>query len=312
MSSNSANESINKDSPSLNGSFETDFKLESTEAPAQLGPIPVGLPNRCVITRDRIGSTSFRATTQHVQYGKYDDELACLVVLEFAFRFKPRVLSRYSSAYVRVTFRCAGDVKDSTIKANPEEDPLVKGFGPRRVYGFVSNSDNKLVRELKVPFAFEGGGVHVGLETSFTTEQTAQQAHRMKILGQTYDDDEHFDKGPNGVEWDLLENEVEKEGIFRNFRGAIVVLNPRQRPMWMEVQVKPSVRFSVNPLRLPMPEPFRRLLQLNDMPVLLDGKTNLASQVELGCNDFNSKEFPWSKILQMPVEYEVSFLLPIA
>jgi hypothetical protein len=119
----------------------------------------------------------------------------------------------------------------------------------------------------------------------------------MEIHGHLYFDDDH-DEDANAVTWDLSENDAQKDGIFREVKAAIVVLNPADKPMWMDVTVKPSVKFSADPRRL--------VAKNNDEPVLLDGKTPKTGQSDLGCSDFSSTTFPWNKVLQLPVEYAVS------
>jgi hypothetical protein len=69
--------------------------------------------------------------------------------------------------------------------------------------------------------------------------------------------------------------------------------------------VKPSVKFSVDVRRLfGKNDLFARLLQQNGQPVLLDGKTPKERQQGFGCDDFTSPEYPWHKVLQLPVEYK--------
>ena len=77
--------------------------------------------------------------------------------------------------------------------------------------------------------------------------------------------------------------------------------------MWMSVVVKPSVRFFVDPARLfGKNDPFARLLQMCDEPILLDGKTPKGDHSELACDDFSSPDFPWPKVLWFPAEYKVN------
>lgn len=296
---------------SLNGSFETEFELDDDTAAPQLGIEAKGKINRHLITQEKIGSTSFSATTQRVQYGTYRGEPACLVLIDFAFRFKPKVPSRYSYASITVTFRRATDMQNHrATKAPPEEDPKVANMAPKSVYGIVTEVESKTMRDVTIPVMFESPmGFKTGLEMHAGMERTEHQEHRMEIHGQRHEDDEHVDAA-NGVSWDLFENPVQKDGILRNFRGAIIVFNPPGQPMWMEVLVRPSVRFSVDPRRLfEKTDPFARLLQQNDQPVPLDGKSPKDGQVELGCDDFTAAEFPWSKILRLPVENQVYLFL---
>ena len=127
----------------------------------------------------------------------------------------------------------------------------------------------------------------------------------MEVHG-TFDFDDDHDDAANAVSWELTENTAQKNGIFRQFRAAIVFLSPPGQLVWMKVVVDPRVNFSVDPRHLLKKESLLlRLLQRNDHPILLDGKTSL-SPSDLGCNGFSVAEFPWEKVLQLPVEYAVS------
>jgi len=297
--------------PTLNGDFETDFEIDEAASAPQLGIQANGKINRRLVSQERVGETSFSAALHRVQYGTYKEAPACLVVLDFTFRFKPKVASRYSYASVLVSFTRAVDIRNHKIlAADPSEDPKVVNMAPKTVYGIVKTVDEKTVKDITVPVMFESPiGLFAGVELHARMEQTKQQENRMEIHGQLYEDDDHVDEA-NAVSWDLFENPAQKDGILRNFRTAIVVQNPPGQAMWMKVIVKPSVKFSVDVRRLfGKNDPFARLLQQNDDPVPLDGITAKAGQLDLGCDDFTSPEFPWSKVLRMPIEYQV-FVLP--
>lgn len=270
----------------LNGSFETEFEVDNAAAIPQLGIEANGKINRHLITREKIGSTSFSATTQRVQYGTYNGNPACLIVINFTFRFRPKTPARYSYARITVTFRRATDLQNHRApKAPPEDDPHVANMAPIGVYGVAMPVEDKTMQVV-----FESP---LGLQTD------------VDILGEPVEDDNHIN-APNGGSWELRENSVEKDGILRNFYAAIVVLNPPGQPMWMEVAVMPSVRFSIDPRRLfGKNDAIAKLLQLNDQPVPLDGKTPKEGQADLGCDDFSSPQFPWSKILRLPSENKV-------
>jgi|TARA_R110002003_G_scaffold9_14_gene486 hypothetical protein len=296
----------------LNSSFETEFVFDDAAAIPQLGIEAKGKINRHLITQDKIGSTSFSATTQRIQYGTYHGKHACLIVIDFTFRFKPKVAARYSYASITVMFRRATDSSNHRApKAPPESDPHVVNMAPKSMYGVVTSVEDKTVHDVTVPVMFENPfGLKAGVELHTSMERLEHSEHRMEIHGQRYEDDDHVD-APNGVSWDLFENPIHQNGILRNFRAAVVVLNPPGKPMWMEVVVKPSVKFSVDPRRLLRKnDAFAKLLQLNDQPVPLDGKTPKDDQAELGCDDFTSSKFPWPMILRLPVENQACFQMP--
>src|SRR5256885_6294528 len=109
----------------LNGSFTTNFDLDESEIP-QLGIHNNGRVNRTLITRDAVRDTSFSAVLNRVHYGRYKDEPACLVSIDFSFRFRPRVPSRYSHALIKVTFKRALDINNHRIGSDdPSDDPGV-------------------------------------------------------------------------------------------------------------------------------------------------------------------------------------------
>ncbi|KAH7085256.1 hypothetical protein BKA63DRAFT_559898 [Paraphoma chrysanthemicola] len=299
---------VKSNSLPLNGSFETEFDFDDAAAIPQLGIEAKGKINRYLITQDGVGSNSFSATTQRVQYGTYHGKHACLVVIDFNFRFKPKVAARYSYASITVLFRRATDLSNHRApNAPPESDPHVANMAPKSMYGVVTTVKDKTVLDVTVPVMFENPlGLKAGVVLHSGIERNENSEHRMEIHGQRYEDDDHVD-APNGVSWDLFENRIHRNGIMRNFRAAVVVLNPPGEPMWMEVVVKPSVKFSVDPRRLLMKnDAFAKLLQLNDQPVPLDGKTPKADQADLGCDDFTSSEFPWAKVLRLPSDVEIA------
>ena len=300
-------ERLTEDTASLpNATFHTTFDIDEKEVP-QLGVRNDGRVNRRLATRDAIGSTGFTATLSRVQYGTYNKESACLVAIDFSFSFHPKAPSRYSYANIKVAFTKAVDASSPKIKnLAPAADPQVKNMAPKEVYGIVKTIEEKKVRDVTIPIMFESPiGFSAGMEGHVGLETTDHQENRMQIHGRlSYDDDEHEEA--NIVVWDLYENPAQKDGIFRDLRGVIIVANPAAQPMWMKVTVKPSVKFSMDPGRLfGKNDPFARLFQMNDDPVLLDGKTEELGMVEIESNDFSAPKFPWGKILWLPAEYKV-------
>jgi hypothetical protein len=267
-----------------------------------------GQPNREVITHETIGHTSFSAVLSRVQYGIYESKPACLVALDFSFRFRSKTLCRYSFATIEVDFMAAIDPKKPKLKStNPSADPKVKNLAPKEVYGMVKTVGERKYWDISIPLMFESPvGAKVGMTGKGGMEKKAFEDNRAEIHGELLPDDSH-PNGANAVTWDLTENEVQKDGIIRHFTGVVVVQHTEGQITWMNVCVKPSVKFSLDPRRLGQKtDPLLELFQRSDDPVLLDGKTPKEGQIDLGCDDFSSKDFPWEKILHIPTEYAVN------
>ncbi|KIV82694.1 hypothetical protein PV11_04785 [Exophiala sideris] len=294
----------NDGSPTQQGAvvFVTDFELEEdSHDPPQLGIQNQGHVNRPLITRDAIRDTGFSAILQRVQYGTHNGAPACLIVMDLSFRFMGRTLSRYSHGKVEVKLSRAVDPSNHKIVSRqPSEDPKVVNIAPKEVYGIVKVVEGRKYREVSIPVMFESPVIaSAGVEVTFGSEETEHQEHRMEIFGELYWDDDHTEAAC-GATWDLRENETQRDGIFRSFRAAIIVENPPGIAMWMRVEVVPSVKFSINPARLFSKG---RLLQKNDDPILLDGKTPYGDPVGQGV-DFHSAQFPWATVVWTPSEYK--------
>lgn len=93
----------------------------------------------------------------------------------------------------------------------------------------------------------------------------------------------------NNIEFRLLEIESLKTGILHRFTAAAVVLLPKGESPKIKAKlvVKPSVVFSVNPLRL---------LPRKDDPIFLDGITEKGEPIAFG-TDFSQSEYPWMSII---------------
>jgi hypothetical protein len=296
---------INEVGTEISSTFSTNFSLDEKDIP-QLGIHNDGHINRTLIGRDAVGKTSFNAVLDRVQYGTYDGQPACLIVAEFSFRFKGKTMSRYSYASIEVKFTRAVDVKDHKDASNdPADDPKVVNLAPKEVYGIVKSVEEKRFRDVKIPAMFQSPlGFSTGAEGHIGSEEIQHQEHRMEIHGDLYYDDEHIEAAC-GATWDLSENSAQRDGIFRNFRATMVLHNPPGQAIWMHLTVRPSVRFSINPQRLFLKtDLFARLLQQNDEPILLDGKSPKGKGVGLGV-DFSSPGFPWREVVWLPVEYKV-------
>jgi hypothetical protein len=196
-------------SESVNANFDTDFILEEAEAP-QLGIKASDKINRRLVTQEKIGSSSFIAVLDRVQYGTYNGTPTCLVALDFTFRFGPKAVSRYNEAHIKVSFTRAADANNhKTRNEDPDLDPKVQNMAPKSVYGIVKTVEEKTVKDFTVPVMFESPlGLSAGVELHAGMERTEHQESRMEIHGQLFEDDDHVD-GANAVFWDLYENRAQ-------------------------------------------------------------------------------------------------------
>jgi hypothetical protein len=290
----------------VNANFNTEFNLDPNLDPL-LGIHNQGLVNRGLAARDEIGKTSFSAVVNRVQYGTYRGDPACLVAINFKFHFKSKAACRYSYAEVRVTFTTAVDTQNHKAKtASFLDDPRVKNMAPMKVYGDVKTVGHEEFYERRVPDIFES---QIGTSNSFggTAGRDMLESYEnlTSVNGRLYFDD--YPGDANAVAWDLDENPARRDGIFPELNTAIIILNPANRPMWMKIVVKPSVRFFLDPRYLLKKNgALAPLLQRNDEPVLLDGKTPKPEQPNFICSDFSSPMFPWNEVLKLPTNGIVS------
>lgn len=89
-----------------------------------------------------------------------------------------------------------------------------------------------------------------------------------------------------------------KTGILNRITAAAVVLLPQEESPKIKAKlvVKPSVVFSVNPLRL---------LPRKDDPIFLDGITEKGDPSAFG-SDFSQSKYPWMSIIVTRGEENVS------
>ncbi|KAF4332401.1 hypothetical protein FBEOM_13798 [Fusarium beomiforme] len=268
----------------------------SNESDTLLGIHNDARVNRSLATQEHIGKTSYNAYVQHVQYGTYQGKPACLIAIDFAFRFPPLEGSRFSSAEIEVTFEKALNIQNPSVRSTDASlDPIVANFAPKTVIGQVKELESTKLFEIEVPVVFETPFGSAGLTSRWSKETKVTEEGRMEIHGNLAQDDDH-DDGANSVTWDMTENPISKEGILRSFRGALILFCRKNEAFWMRVSVKPVVKFSLDPRRLFT----KRLVGDKDDPVLLDGKTPRGSLSCLGYSAFDSSAFPWHEVLNLP------------
>lgn len=269
----------------------------SDDSDTQLGIKNDERVNRALATQEHIGRTSYSAYIQHVQYGTYHGKSACLLGIDFSFRFPPKAGSRFTYAEVEVTFEKALDIKDPLLRSTDASlDPIVVNFAPKEIFGVVKDRENKKSFEIEVPIVFQVPFGSVEPSAKWSRETTLIEEGRFELHGDLAQDDEH-DDGANSVTWDLTENKVSKDGILRSFRGVVLLFHRPREAFWMHVSVKPVVSYSLDPRRLFT----KKLVREKDEPVLLDGQTTLGHSPCFGHDSFDADDFPWQAVLNLPV-----------
>lgn len=284
------------DNVELNLGFEDSFRFDKPDN--QLAIRNQGRVNRQLATHETLGRTGYSAYVRHVQYGSYQAKPACLLALDFSFRFPTRSNSRFTSAYIEVRFEKAPEQASQSQGPNEggpslPDDPEVVNFAPKQLSDAAPSATREVNRlfELEVPFKVEVPHVSVGFSLKRSAGWTRTDEGRGRIHGAFYQDDDH-DDGANGVTWDLEENHVSQEGIVRDLRALVMLRWPPEVPFLMYVRVKPVVSFALDARRL-----VRRLVGERDDPVALDGRTQMGSPECLACSDFDSEDFPWHALL---------------
>jgi hypothetical protein len=274
--------------------FETDFIFKDSDALLSIKNNE--RVNRALATQDHIGKTGYSAYARHVQYGTYQDKPACLLGVDFAFRFPSKANSRFTSAEIEVTFEKALNSKNPSLRSTDASlDPIVANFAPKEILGSVVQRENKKSFEIEVPIVFDVPFGSAGITTKWTRKTTFTEEGRSEVHGNLAQDDEHAD-GANSVTWDLTENPVSKDGILRSFRGVFLLFCVPGEALWMHVSVKPVVSFSLDPRRLYS----KKLIRERDDPVLLDGTTTLGNSSCFEYEKFDADDFPWDPVLKLP------------
>lgn len=300
--SDSEGDDQNQPRPPPKYSLYTEFELEDENADTLLSIKNKERVNRLSATHDKVGRTWFAATLCLVHYAKYKGKSACIVGINFSFGFPRKSLGRFVYSELNVIFSQALDKKDPGVLAtDPDKDPGVVDLAPVTLWGEAKTIDQKTKWSVDVPVKWKDGA-EAGIDTKAAIEKSLSREHRMNIEGSEMFDDDHVTHA-NSVQWTMEENEVQKDGILKRFRGFIVVLLPEgaKTAMWVKVKVQPAVKFSVDPRRL-----YRKLIQKNDDPIYLDGKTPYCDlpDIEIGDNLGDPKS-PWKELIVYPVEYTV-------
>ncbi|KAK4196599.1 hypothetical protein QBC40DRAFT_287082 [Triangularia verruculosa] len=253
--------------------------------------------NRPLATHSNLSPSSYSAYLRHVQYGLYHSKPSCLLAIDFSFRFPANSSSRFSSAEIMLTFTHARAHSKPSLPSKPASDPIVANFAPVVLLGRPHSRTESNTFEIAAPLTLFNTtfGPAAGVTPRWAVERIEIKEGQAEVHGCMAQDDEHVD-GANSVAWDMTESPVKKEGIFRSFRGVVMLHLRNGEGFWMRVDVKPVVKFSLNPKKMVFAQ---RLIGKRDEPVLLDGETELIRDpVCAGHHVFDADDFPWDAVLK--------------
>lgn len=185
----------------LNGDIETGFEVdESSQATLRIQHD--GSSNRTKITAHELGSTSFTAKLNLVQYGTWAGEDAVLLGFDFQFRFPNDSSKRFKAATIRVTLQETQDAElADPSPRRPLNDPRVVLIAPVQVCGELKKETKSRFWSLRVPVKYQQFGAQAGIEGEFGVESEAELERRMWITGFTDSDDLHHED--NAVVWEI-------------------------------------------------------------------------------------------------------------
>lgn len=278
-----------------NQDFETEFKLDPSGTLQIKNKEQV---NRHKITAERISSTSFKAVLSRVQYGIYEEKRAVLVVFEFSFGYQRNSHHRINYASINIEFTKTCDAKFTPPSPyEPNDDPVVAKILPVQIFGKTTETgDGGVSFSPNSPKSMTLTIVFKGWELEPKLEHTEPAGDSLLLEADTYGDDDHT--MDNNIEFRLLELNSLKTGILQKVKAAAIVILPQgvSPKIKAKLVVKPSVVFSVNPLRL---------IPRNDDPIFLDGITEKGDPIVIG-RDFSQSRYPWMSIIVTRGEEKVS------
>lgn len=214
----------------LLASYEEERELEFKNIEGQ-GELSVQR-NKTEVGADGQPATRFRAKITHhsnifgarvygvvnkLCWGKFNDNLACLLVVRF--RFAPSSgLFRLRKAVIAFRFENYPPIKNST---GMQVDPVVKIFSPKHIYGIPTGVEHEHVWSATAQCSVSTGPANLGpeVQVSRTTRYNTESA--LEIAGMDEPDEDK--ELPNKVIFEVDENEKVAKGIPRElFFGAVV------------------------------------------------------------------------------------------
>ena len=152
-----------------------------------------------------------------VQYGYYKSRPACLLVLNFTFRYSQDLL-RFKEAKIVLSFdRMYREGKTT----EQEKVPIVRNYSPKTVFGFITTESIDLTYSGKVQCSVPAGPVTISPELQTTKGSSFTKDHRLQIIGQDFPAKDGAESSE--VEWTVSERGKVKYGIPNDLNVGVVV-----------------------------------------------------------------------------------------
>ena len=199
---------------------QPEFDIEVKPARGELRStinVPPDSANRTTITEETHLYTTLQTTLVQVQYGLYNDQPACLLIVDFRFKFRPGV-HRVKSVKIHIELSfpptAAGGINNETQNSPPY--PMVVKIAPRILHGTpvfesVGRTDTA---------SGDAGYDTLGLHFSLQRESRYDRKLKSKIEGVIIGTAEHPE---SQIEWDVTEANKVKSGVVPFFRAAVII-----------------------------------------------------------------------------------------
>lgn len=188
--------------------------------------------HRPVVTSKELGECRLVGKLHGVHYGYFDGKPAALILFHFMFHAETgRRIFRYTSASIKVNFSSTPSHDDL-----PNREPIVRTFFPANAFG--KRTEATVENKWEIPMTIGTSSlfpVDVRIEPKVGEKTTFKKGERMEICGFAYGCPNPREL--NLVQWDVVENKLEKDGIPREIFCGAIVLHDRDEFM-ADVTVK--------------------------------------------------------------------------
>ena len=152
-----------------------------------------------------------------VQYGYYKTQPACLLVLNFTFRYS-RDLLRFKEAKIVISFERMSRGGKVT---GQEKDPIVRNYSPKTIFGFVTTESIDLTYSGKIQCTVPLGPVTLSPELQTTKGSSFTKDHRLQIIGQDFPTKDGAESSE--VEWTVSERGKVDYGIPNELNVGVII-----------------------------------------------------------------------------------------
>lgn len=170
-------------------------------------------PYRPEITRRECGECRVSAKLRSVHYGKYNEEDAALIIIEF--NFINGVRTRYKWGRIRIAFH--------PLSKNEDKAPVVCTFFPWKIFGKVTEETRDGSSGYTLGLSSPASApVVASAQLTGSSGNQFVKANRMKIQGTT-DTSSKTGRGLNVAEWTLEEDTAQQGGIPQKFVCGVII-----------------------------------------------------------------------------------------